>query len=160
MMKKEQQKVRAFYKEFLSWKAESIGLWIGAGFLEVLFGIMMMIPYQEMREDSGFVIMPMLFGFLGAMLYIAPYLTFREEGSPVSIYEKIKYLPVDYRQIQKMRIWYLIRFVAKIFPVLFLLQMATSYWSKTLTAANLIYVILLGLVWPILSNLPFAWFGK
>ena len=113
-----------------------------------------------MREDSGFVAMPMLFGFLGAMLYIAPYLTFREEGNSVSIYEKIKYLPVDYRQIQKMRVWYLIRFVAKIFPVLFLLQMATSYWSKTLTAANLIYVILLGLVWPILSNLPFAWFGK
>ena len=121
---------------------------------------MMMVPYQEMREDSGFVAMPMLFGFLGAMLYIAPYLTFREEGNSVSIYEKIKYLPVDYRQIQKMRVWYLIRFVAKIFPVLFLLQMATSYWSKTLTAANLICAILLGLVWPILSNLPFAWFGK
>ena len=159
-MKKEQQKVRAFYKEFLSWKAESIGQWIGAGFLEVLFGIMMMVPYQEMKEDNGFVVMPMLFGFLGAMLYIAPYLTFREEENQVSIYEKIKYLPVDYRQIQKMRVWYLIRFVAKIFPVLFLLQMATSYWSKALTAANLIYVILLGLVWPILSNLPFAWFGK
>lgn len=159
-MKKEQQKVRAFYKEFLSWKAESIGQWIGAGFLEVLFGIMMMVPYQEMKEDNGFVVMPMLFGFLGAMLYIAPYLTSREEGNQVSIYEKIKYLPVDYRQIQKMRVWYLIRFVAKIFPVLFLLQMATSYWSKTLTAANLIYAILLGLVWPILSNLPFAWFGK
>ena len=44
MMKKEQQKVRAFYKEFLSWKAESIGQWIGAGFLEVVFGIMMMVP--------------------------------------------------------------------------------------------------------------------
>ena len=159
-MKKEQQKVRAFYKEFLSWKAESIGQWIGAGFLEVLFGIMMMVPYQEMKEDNGFVVMPMLFGFLGAMLYIAPYLTFREEGNSVSIYEKIKYLPVDYRQIQKMRIWYLIRFVAKIFPILFLLQMATSYWSNTLTVANLIYVILLGLVWPILSNLPFAWLGK
>ena len=76
-MKKEQQKVRAFYKEFLSWKAESIGQWIGAGFLEVLFGIMMMVPYQEMKEDNGFVVMPMLFGFLGTMLYIAPYLTFR-----------------------------------------------------------------------------------
>ena len=159
-MKKEQQKVRAFYKEFLSWKAESIGQWIGAGFLEVLFGIMMMVPYQEMKEDNGFVVMPMLFGFLGAMLYIAPYLTCREEENQVSIYEKIKYLPVDYRQIQKMRVLYLIRFVAKIFPVLFLLQMATSYWSKTLTAANLIYAILLGLVWPILRNLPFEWFGK
>ena len=90
MMKKEQQKVRAFYKEFLSWKAESIGQWIGAGFLEVLFCIMMMVPYQEMKEDNGFVVMPMLFRFLGAMLYIAPYLTFREEGNSVSIYKKIK----------------------------------------------------------------------
>ena len=159
-MKKEQQKVRAFYKEFLSWKAESIGQWIRAVFLVLSFGITIIVPFHFFFEDSVFVPMPMLFGFLGAMLYIAPYLTFREEGNSVSIYEKIKYLPVDYRQIQKMRVWYLIRFVAKIFPVLFLLQMATSYWSKTLTAANLIYAILLGLVWPILSNLPFAWFGK
>ena len=60
-MSDEQRKVRKFYKEFLSWKAENIGVWIGTGFIEVLFAVMMMIPYQEMLHDPGLFVFPVLF---------------------------------------------------------------------------------------------------
>ena len=90
-MNKEQEKIFVFYKEFWSWKAENIGMWVGAGILEVLFAIFMMIPYAEMQSDMGMVVLPMLMGFGGGAMYISPYITFREGTDTVSIYEKIKY---------------------------------------------------------------------
>lgn len=160
-MNSEQQKVRKFYKEFLSWKAESVGMWLGAGIVETMFVISMMVPYQEMKYDMGFVALPWTFGWLGAMLYINPYLIFREEQNSVSIYEKLKYLPIDYREIKKMRTIYLIKFVMKIFPAAFVCQIAFSYFLfQEITFENIVYAVLTGLIWPIASNLPYVWHGK
>lgn len=160
-MNKEQERVRGFYKEFLSWKAEGVGMWIGAGILEVLFVVMMMIPYQEMKLDIGLVGLPAILGFAGAALYIAPYITFHEGQNSVSIYEKIKYLPIDYCEIKKMRVTKLVLFVAKIFPVVLVCNLFFTYYGfGAIKAEDIIYVILLGMVWPIGSNLPYAWFGK
>lgn len=160
-MNDEQRKVRKFYKEFLSWKAENIGVWIGAGFIEVLFAVMMMIPYQEMLHDPGLFVFPVLFGWLGPMLYLKPYQTFAEGQQQCSIYEKIKYLPIDLKEIRKMRVVYLASFVGKIFPIMMILQLLCAYWSfKEITIANIIYAIGMGFVLPVLGNLPGAVIGK
>lgn len=160
-MNSEQFKVRKFYKEFLSWKADNVGMWIGAGIIEVLFVIMMMIPYPEMQTDLGFVVLPLMFGFFGPMLYIAPYITFREGQTSVSIYEKLKYLPIDYREIKKMRLINLVLFAGKVFPVILICQLFFTYFGYgAIRVEDVIYAILLGIVWPIVSNLPYAWFRK
>ena len=160
-MNREQEKIFAFYKEFWSWKADNVGMWIGAGILEVLFGIFMMIPYSEMQSDMGFVALPMIMGFGGAAMYIAPYISFREGQDTVSIYEKIKYLPIDYREVKKLRLKKLIQFVGKIFVVIFGCQMFFTYFGVgTIRVEDAIYAVLLGLVWPIISAFPYVWFSK
>ncbi|MBR3769436.1 MAG: hypothetical protein IKL06_02775 [Lachnospiraceae bacterium] len=160
-MNKEQEKIFSFYKEFWSWKAENIGMWIGAGILEFLFGIFMMIPYAEMQSDMGMIVLPMLMGFGGGAMYIAPYITFREGQDTVSIYEKIKYLPIDYREVKKLRVKKLVLFVAKIFAVILAFKLFFStYGTEWIRSIDIIYTILVGLVWPIVSNLPYAWFSK
>jgi len=160
-MNKEQEKIFVFYKEFWSWKAENIGMWIGAGILEVLFGIFMMIPYSEMQSDMGFVVLPMIMGFGGAAMYIAPYISFREGTETVSIYEKIKYLPIDYREVKKLRLKKLMQFVAKIFVVIFVFKLFFStFGTEMIRSIDILYTILMGLVWPIVSAFPYAWFSK
>ena len=160
-MNKEQEKIFAFYKEFWSWKAENIGMWIGAGILEVLFAIFMMIPYAEMQSDMGMIVLPMLMGLGGGAMYIAPYITFREGTDTVSIYGKIKYLPIDYREVKKLRVKKLVLFVAKVFAVVFGMHMFfTFFGAGTIRKEDVIYVILVGFVWPIVGNLPFAYFSK
>lgn len=160
-MNREQEKIFAFYKEFWSWKADNIGMWIGAGIVEVLFGIFMMIPYPEMQSDMGFVVLPMIMGFGGAAMYIAPYISFREGQDTVSIYEKIKYLPIDYLEVKKMRLRKLVQFVAKVFVIIFVCQMFFTYYGfGAIRPEDVIYAVLVGLVWPIVSNLPYAWLSK
>lgn len=137
-----------------------MGLWLAAGFMETFFCVLAMIPYQEMMLDKEFMLFPLLFGFAGPFFYLRPYITFREGTESYSIYERIQFLPVDYGEIQKMRTIYLAKFVAKIFPIVFLLQMLFSYWFFKITIANVVYAVLIGLVWPFLSNLPAAWFSR
>ena len=159
-MSEEQKRVRKFYKTFLSWKAENIGMWIGAGFLEILFAISMMIPLQEIVYEPGLVTFPFLLSVLGAMLYIRPYQVFVEERQETSIYEKIKYLPIDIAEIRKMRVVYLVSFVGKIFPIVLILQLLFAHWYFEITLGNVIYAVIMGVVLPIIGNLPGALSGK
>lgn len=160
-MNKEQEKIFAFYKEFWSWKAENIGMWIGAGILEVLFAIFMMIPYAEMQSDMGMIVLPMLMGLGGGAMYIAPYITFREGTDTVSIYEKIKYLPIDYREVKKLRVKKLVLFVAKVFAVIMAFKLFFgTFGFEMIQSMDILYTVLVGFVWPIVSNLPYVWFSK
>ena len=160
-MKKEQIRVRKFYKEFLSWKAEGVGMWLGSIIIEVFFVVMAVIPYQEMKQDIWLVGLPMIFGFAGGALYVAPYITFFENQKSVSIYEKIKYLPIDYQEVKKMRLEKLMIFEARIFLIVLVCNLFFSYFGfGAIAAEDVAYVVLIGLVCPIVSNLPYVWFSK
>lgn len=159
-MNSEQRKVRDFYKDLLSWSAENVGMWFVAGFFEFLCFIMMAVPYQEMMEEGPLMVIPMLFGSVGAYFYLCPYLSFREGTKTVSIYERIKYLPIDYREIRKMRTIYLAKFVVKIFPAMLVIQLLTTLFSYEITVANVLYAVAASLLLPFFANLPVAWFTK
>lgn len=159
-MNSEQMKVRKFYKEFFSWSADNLGPWIAAGFMEVFYFAMMAIPYEEILEEGAFVLFPLMLGFFGAYFYLNPYIVFREDTKTYSIYERIKFLPVDFREIQKMRTIYLAKFVAKIAPMIILIQLLTTHFSYGITVESVVYAVFGGLIWPFLSNLPVAWFSK
>lgn len=159
-MNSEQKKVREFYKEFLTWSADNIGMWIASGFVEAFYFFMMAIPYQEMIEEGAFMLFPLVLGVFGPYFYLHPYLLFREGTQYYSIYERIKFLPVDFREIQKMRTIYLTRFVVKIAPAMILVQLLTTHFSYGITIESVGYAVFCGLVWPFLSNLPVAWYSK
>ena len=159
-MNSEQRKVREFYKNLLSLSAENVGMWFVAGFFEFICFVMMAVPYQEMLEEGPLMVIPMMFGSFAAYFYLCPYLTFREGAKSVSIYERIKYLPVDYREIQKMRSIYLAKFVLKTFPAMLVVQLLTTLFSYEITMANILYAVGVSLLLPLLINLPVAWFSK
>lgn len=165
-MTDEQRKVRKFYKDFQGWKIDTIGTWIGAGFLVLLLVIACSIPAQEMLQggsgDTGILgwIMALMFGPLAGFLYLNPYMSYTEmvstnQAKSVRIIDKLKYLPIDLKEIRKMKVIYLMKFFAKIAPVCLILQMLTSLYSyKEITWVNVVYILVMAFVWPVVANLP------
>ena len=165
-MTEEQKKVRKFYKELQGWKPECIGTWIGAGFLVMFMLIGCAIPAQEMFAGvSGDVdtfgwIMVLMFGPLAGFLYLRPYtsvteMVYTNQAKKVRIIDKLQYLPIDLKEIRKMKITYLLKFYAKIAPFCMLLQVLTSLYSyQEVTWVNVVYVLVMAFVWPVAVNLP------
>ena len=165
LQKVQQDLLRIFYKKYLDWKSDlKVGTWLGAGWIEFMFLIYTAIPFQELLEPSDLVLNLTILGMTGAfapMVYLTPYISFKEEQKNCSVYEKLKYLPVNYREIQKMRMNYLVGFVGKMFPIALLLQMATSWFSyREISWKNIVYIIGVAFIFPILINMPIALWGK
>lgn len=165
-MTEEQKKVRKFYKDLLSWKAEAIGTWIGAGFLVLFMLIGCSVPAQEMMlllgEDTDMMMwfMVLMFGPLAGFLYLRPYTSMTEmvyanNAKNVRIIDKLKYLPISLKEIRKMKVIYLMKFYGKIAPFCMGLQILTSLYSyNEITWKNVMYIFVMAFVWPVAVNLP------
>lgn len=165
-MTEEQRKVRKFYKDLHGWKVDTIGTWFGAGFLVMLMLVVCAIPVQEMllewKEEEEFIewLMVLLFGPLAGLLYLRPYtsvseMVYTNQAKNVRIIDKLKYLPIDFKEIRKMKVIYLIKFFAKILPFALGLQMLTSIASYgEITWMNVAYILVIAFLWPVLTNLP------
>ncbi len=165
-MTEEQKKVRKFYKDFQGWKVDTVGTWIGAGFLVVLMLIVCAIPVQEIlsevAEEMEAVswMMLLLFGPLAGFLYLRPYtsvteIVYTNRAKNVRIIDKLKYLPIDLKEIRKMKVTYLLKFFAKLFPFALGLQFLTSIGSYgKITWMNVVYVLVVAFLWPVAVNLP------
>ena len=165
-MTDEQRKIRRFYKDFLGWKAETIGTWIGAGFLVLFMLIGCSVPAQEMlsfgADDVDMMgwIMVLMFGPLAGLLYLRPYtieteMVYTNEAKNVRIIDKLKYLPISLKEIRKMKVIYLLKFYAKIAPFCMVLQILTSLYSyNEVTWKNALYIFVMAFVWPVVGNLP------
>lgn len=160
--KVQEQRIQKFYKEFLSWSADNIGVWIGAGALEFLMGISCAVPLQEMLSDVDgdsrlMMVMLLALGSIGATLYIRPYVVFTEEKKSVSILEKVKFLPIDIGEIRRYRTKKMLFFLLKLFPVFLALQCATTYYSYgRITIWNVLYIMLVTVLIPFVLNLLYA----
>ena len=165
-MTDEQRKVRKFYKDLQGWKPDTIGTWIGAGFLVMFMLFGCAIPAQEMlslgASDADMMgwIMVLMFGPLAGFLYLRPYTSITEmvytnEAKNVRIIDKLKYLPISLKEIRKMKVIYLLKFYGKIAPFCMGLQFLTSMYSyNEITWKNVLYIFILAFVWPVVANLP------
>lgn len=165
-MNEEQRKVRKFYKQFLSWRSESIGVWIGAGFLVMFMLVGCAVPVQEILEGSGtngslMLVITMFSAILAGVLYLRPYQGYMENQKTETILSKLKYVPVDFKEIFRMKLTYMIRFFAIICPFCLMLQVLTSGYSYgEITWKNVAYVFVVAFVWPVLGNLWILLFDK
>lgn len=147
--RKQQDILESFYKEFFSWSAKNIGLWLVTGIMIFLQGIFLWFPYQAMSEMKLFGLVA-LFGMNAAANYIAPYLSFTEKGETVKVYDKLKYLPVSLRELQRFRCRKLVRFYGKVFLVFLAGQLFFSaVCYHEITWQNILYVTVLGLLLPL-----------
>lgn len=163
-MTEEQRKIRKFYRDLQGDKSDTVGTWFGAGFLVVLMLIVCGVPVQEMasewKEDGVVCLMILLPGPLAGLLYLRPYtivseMVYTNRAKNVRIMDKLKYLPVDFKEIRKLKVSRLFLFFAKILPLALGIQFLTGMISYgAITWENVVYVLAIAFVLPIAVNLP------
>lgn len=150
---KRKQIIADFYKEFLSYRPESLGANIGVGvMLNVFYGIYMWVPlcyHTDIRIDFICFIL----GILGPYFYMAMYRNYREQGKSYSIMEKLRYLPVGKDEIRRFQVSKLFRFT-KISGIVFAVgQLVLSLIiTKNVGWQELVFAIGMGFVAPFSSN--------
>ena len=149
---KQQLLLEKFYKEFLSWRAENIGMWIAAGFFLLLYSAGMLVPYQDVKAgDHAILISSIYSGIMGVYFYMLPYLQYKQDNKMHRIYEKIQYLPISLKEIRIFRINKLVKFCLKLFPVYCILQILSSWLSyHEIGWGNIFHVVVFGLFLPII----------
>lgn len=166
-MNDEQKKIRRFYKEFLSWRAESVGYWIGAGICVVFLLIFCAVPFQFLTSGIAAdvnaylgILMAMLWGPLAGLIYLRPYTVFLDGQNYVTIYSRLRYLPIDTREVKKMRFAYLTKFFGKVAVVGLVLQVFFSLICyHVITWQGIVYVVIAAFVWPMIADIPVALSG-
>lgn len=140
--------VEEFFHEFLSWRAESVGTWIGCGFLELLFIISMIVPLQE-YSDYTMVLSAVFMGVMGVLVYLRPYISFMENGKSQRIYQKIKYFPVALEELRRFRAKRVLRFTSAIAaPVGVIHLLAAQFAYGGIIWSNILVVVGVGFLLP------------
>lgn len=160
-MTEEQRKVRKFYKDFLKLRGEVWVQWLGAGFSAVLYVIFSTIPGRELlientdEEIRVFVLLWMLIlAPLAGFFYLLPYSTLRGRNGGIKLADRLKYLPIDLKEICRMKVAYIVKFYARILPICLVLQQLTTYASyKYFSWWNVLYILVVAFVWPVAVNL-------
>lgn len=103
-----------------------------------------MIPVQS----EGFVSIPFLVVMLEGLavhFYLTPYLYVKEEGKQVSLFKKLRGLPICSKELERSRVSYLKRFCIKLGTVVFLFQQIGACldrcWSWINSLAPLVAIV-------------------
>ena len=157
--KKQQQILDDFFKEFFTWSATNIGMWIAAGIFIFIHAIFMMIPYQSMKDFDNSI--SFIFIIMGYMWYLYPYIQFTEKNKAHSIYQKIKYMPISITQLRIFRLKKLFVFCLRLLAVFMIGQLFFSFVTyHEITFANICYPLIWGFAIPFGLIGFFSWFTK
>lgn len=155
--KNREQVIDKFFKEFFTWKADNIGMWIVAGFMEVICVGFMCIPFQNMIEE-GLVGIAAILAVLGAWYYINPYIFYMDEGKRRRIYYVINYLPVSLKELRIFRLKKVTLFCLKMFLIFIVGQLIFALICfHEISWGNFIYPFVCGLVAPMVSAFLSIW---
>lgn len=113
--------------------------------IEFICFLLATIPIQELYQEGFFhrsVMFSGMFLFLCPYFYLQPYIQIREQGKVVSIYKKLKYMPISSKDIFLSRWKYLMRYARKMGSVLLVCQLIGAFVSyKEISIWNIIYPI-------------------
>lgn len=152
----ERERVRMFDQDLLSYSSGSdIGARFAAYFMEGIALFLAFIPLQEIVAGEETMLLPLIAMIsMAEHVYMISYITMREEGKQRSIYEKLKYLPVDMKIVRQVRMLYLINWKKKTGLAALLIQVIMSFLIyKSCSIFNVLYIIVLYIVLPLLLGL-------
>lgn len=120
---------------------------------EVLITLIMLIPYErgdiKVHAICGLTLVPW-----PIQMYLAPYLHVTENGKVRSIYEKIRYLPVERKELWRVRMEYLLRFLRIPFLCGMLAQLLGCLLAgQGITIGNILCPLLVTGAYPLLIGL-------
>lgn len=164
----EQKKIQKFFKDFIKDNWRSGGVWFLQGLFVFLFLIACMMPVQEYfggaTEEQVDRIMLVVVGALGpaiAYMRIQPYTLYMENQKNRTMFDLLKYYPVDRKEIKKMKTFYMIRFMAKLLPICILAQIPATIWEYgTFTWINVVFISVAVFVWPVIWGIIVIWTEK
>lgn len=106
----------------------------------VFVGILMAIPYEA---EWSLILSFFSLNSMAVWIYMLQKIKVTEDGKMHSIYEKLKYLPVSKKEIQWVRIEYLIEFLKIPLIVAVVAQLAGAWLSNhAIGVANVLYPLL------------------
>lgn len=109
----------------------------------ILVGISVFLMLFPVEKNAGPEnVIPIMFLAISVILYIQPYLLIRENGERVSIYTKLKWMPVSKHAIQAVRMEYLNRFCLRLTAASVFMHTGGAVMSKSFGMVNLIYPLL------------------
>ena len=145
----EQLKIREFFDKLTNGTVNKTLTQMMMGICIFLLFINCVIPAQEIfldpTEESP-VLIPMLTGILGtgsAYLRVCLYEVYAENQQNRMMTEILQYHPVDIKEVKKMKVFYVFRFLAKLTVVAFVLQFIATYLAyQTISWINVGYIAL------------------
>lgn len=158
--KAERERIRAFDEEVLSYQSSGLPPVWARRFWGGLMGLFTTAGACVIWDEpfDSMILLAGMWALLAPYFYISTYLRIRENGSTVHLYGKIRYLPVDIRQVKIVRIGYLVRMIrgplviSLVIQIFFALVIDSRY-----LILRLLFVLIAGGVIPFLANTAAIW---
>lgn len=162
-MTEEQRKVRQFFEKFVGKSVNYTLSMFGVGMCVFFFLLFCMFPIQALLKDDfrAMLFLGAVVGPLAGQLRIQPYSVYAVEQKSIPIMEFLKYHPIDPKEVKKMRMFYMVRFMGKLLPFCMLAQIPITIWDGyTLGWINVAYIFLVAFVYPVGLNVLSIYFEK
>lgn len=123
---------------------------LAKGAYVVLIAMILWIPF-DMEDLSMIVACALGANIWPTWIFLSGYLYVNENGKMQSIYEKLKYMPVDVRMIRHVRMEYLVQFLKVPFLTAVVAQLIGAWFcNHRITIANILYPVIVMGIYPML----------
>lgn len=134
------EQVEKFDKRYKKQEDYNFLLFSVGKYIFLAIGLMLMLlPEAKSDKGMGFIITSLL-GW-SMICHIRPYMVVVEDGKQTTIYKKLKWMPVNKKDIQKVRGKYLGNYIRKLFAVALLEQIVVSVLAGCFSIFTLLYAI-------------------
>lgn len=157
---RERQRIRAFDEAVLSYQSSGLPIVWARKFWGGLMVIFTTVGACTIGDESfgKLILLTGMWALLAPYFYISTYLRIRENGSTAHLYGKIRYLPVDIRQVKIVRIGYLIQMLRGPIVISLVIQIFIALVTDAkYLILRLLFVLIAGGLIPFLANAAAIW---
>ena len=165
-MNLEQSKVRKIYTELSRKGTSFVFCWIVIALVMLMHLVYNFVPVQLLLEDWDGNIIPFWMAITGVAignLRIYPFEGYTENAKKRKFSEILRYYPIDRKEVKKMKLFYVVRIMAKVSVVSLFVQLYFTHIEDSVQGIswmNFVYVFLMSFVVPVAWNAVYIYFEK
>lgn len=158
-------KIERFFKEYYQirkWDKQSNNV-VGGLFATIQI-LLMILPIQDlwMEENHSFLVyMISMFSISTLYFYMMSYRLIKEGQQNKMLSQKLRYLPIDTKELKIWKTRMLFRWSTKIFLASLIVQLLFSaIIVHGISWKNIVYVVVVAFLVPVISNCLLIWLEK
>lgn len=165
-MSTEQSKVRKIYTELSRKGTSFVFCWISIVPIMFMHLVYNFAPVQWLLGDWDGNFIPFWMTLTGVAignLRIHPFEGYTENAKKRKISEILRYYPIDKKEVKKMKLFYVVRILAKVSVVSLLVQLYFTHIDTSVQGIswmNFVYVFIMSFVVPVAWNAVYIYFEK